>query len=67
MKVIRLLIYEGDIKWLEKQLGSSINDGTKSMLGGSITAVTLGELPFPYDIIERIEMTNNEKEGAQNG
>lgn len=47
MKVLRLLIYEGSIEEVEKQLANSLPDGKRTGLGHlTITAITLGTLPF---------------------
>lgn len=42
MKVIRILIYDGDERWMLKQLGRSLADGTRMMSDNtSITAITI--------------------------
>ena len=46
-KVVRLIVYEGSMGWLKKQLGRSMNDGTIALSDEEysgenlITAVTL--------------------------
>jgi hypothetical protein len=54
MRVIRLLIYEGDERWVRETLDKSIKgrkdlDGT-TRGGNSITAVTLGTFPDDLDL-----------------
>jgi len=69
MKVIRVLIYEGDEEWLQRQLGGSMNDGKKDLGSGrSIKAITLGTMPDIVDIllsgVEAFDMQQTE-EGEQ--
>jgi hypothetical protein len=52
MKVIRVLIYEGDEEWMQRQLGGSVNDGKKDLgHGRSIKAITLGTMPDIVDVM----------------
>ena len=56
MRVIRLLVYEGDEEWVLKTVASSIQ-GTKEILQKSvprrITAITLGTVPDGLDLLIR--------------
>ena len=57
MKVIRVLIYDGNENWMLTQLGRSLPDGTKEVLGGSITAITINSIAAIKlaDVIENIK------------
>jgi len=53
VKVLRLIVYEGDMLWLSDQLAKSLPDGVKKLYGGdnSIKVVTLGSLPDYVDLM----------------
>jgi len=52
MKIIRILIYEGNDEWMDYQLAKSLPDGVKDFsIGNSIKAITLGTLPDSLDLL----------------
>ncbi len=52
MKLVRILIYEGDEKWIARQRVHSLPDGKKEFTKDrSISVVTLGTLPDSFDLL----------------
>jgi hypothetical protein len=52
MRVVRVLIYEGDVEAVTKQLGQSMGDGTRPGMGNStITCFTIEG--FTLQIVEQ--------------
>ena len=48
MKVVRLVIYEGDDKWVGETLDRSLKDGTMDFTrGNTLTIITLSTTPPP--------------------
>uniref|UniRef100_A0A6H1ZFX8 Uncharacterized protein n=1 Tax=viral metagenome TaxID=1070528 RepID=A0A6H1ZFX8_9ZZZZ len=61
MKVIRLIIYDGDSDWVLKTISDSIQGTRTISTGGSITAITLGTLPDSLELMIA-DMTNRKEE-----
>jgi hypothetical protein len=52
MIAIRILVYEGDVTWVQRVLSKSFSDGIKyTGMGNSIKVVTLGTLPDNVNIL----------------
>lgn len=52
LKVVRLLVYEGEERWVKETLAKSLPDGVKSVFGiNQIKVITLGSLPNHADLL----------------
>ncbi len=62
VKVLRLIMYEGDMLWISDTLSKSLPDGAKKITEiNSIKVVTLGSLP---DYVDLMNFKDGDKDGT---